>query len=156
MNFVDELLSEPRALSAAEVISVVLEKWDSTDHGITEELSAQYPQYINDLLHIADLDCACAWNGLLHFVQSNDLVGYQRTIQALDNIGAQSDAEILRTIARIPEVARKLAGNSSGVPKQVKKQIEDHEENFYSSKENTELWELLERYIDCQLNRAGT
>jgi hypothetical protein len=147
VNFVDLLLENIALVSASEVIDTALDKWGSTRHGIDEENSLKYPQFINDLLHIADLDTSANFEGLVAFVCCCDKLGFANTIKAFRRIGDKRDADILEEIFHIPEVQGLYAGGRKALPDEVVERIIILGTEMYFHKPKAEMWDLLEDYL---------
>lgn len=156
MNFIDKIMKELATLETWEIIDTVSEKWGSEDHGITEEKSLTYPQFIQDLLHIVDFDIACNWDGLEHFIRSCDKLGYLNTIKAFENIQSYNEAHILSEIRKLPTVTAWHNGKKIPLCEDDKMRIENCEKQLYCAKQDTNMWELLEKYISAQKAEYGS
>ncbi|MDR3348252.1 MAG: hypothetical protein LBO03_01375 [Acidaminococcales bacterium] len=152
MNFVDLLLENIVVISGADVINIVLDKWGKLRHGITEETAANYPQFINDLLHIADFNNSACFEGLISFVCYCDRLGMENTVKAFRNIKAYKDAEILEEIFNIAEVQRLYSGRAKTLPDEVVERIVFLGAAMYFNQAETEVWELLEQYVDKEMH----
>ena len=148
MNFVDEQLEIRETLSAAELVSAITEMWHTTDHGITEELSLQYPQFIQDLLHIADFDSACNWNGLEYFVKANDHRGFLGTIAAFERCGYIDGVRLLCEIGEKDDVRKRHETGKGRLGKNTLALIQKIEPSLYYQQEDTKFWNLVESYVE--------
>ncbi|MDR2006478.1 MAG: hypothetical protein LBP78_04460 [Acidaminococcales bacterium] len=151
MNFVDLLLENIVAVSSADVINIVLDKWGRIRHGITEETAVNYPQFINDLLHIADFNNSACFEGLVSFVCYCDKLGMENTIKAFRNIKADKDADVLEEIFNIAEVQKLYASRSKALPDEAVERIVFLGAQMYFNQAETDVWELLEKYIDKEM-----
>jgi hypothetical protein len=151
MNFVDILLENIAAISTADVINIVLDKWGTVRHGITEETAANYPQFINDLLHIADFNNSACFEGLVAFVCYCDRLGMENTVKAFRNIKDDKDAEILEEIFHLGEVQKIYAGAAKSLPDETVERIVFLGAGMYFNQPESDIWELLEKYIDKEL-----
>ena len=148
MTFVDILLENISMLKANEIIHLVAEKWITTDHGITEEESLKYPQFMNDLLHIVDFDTALNHDSLAHFTIYCDELGFLNTIKALKNIKAKKEERILKNVFNMPEVQEIYKTGKKELSVEIMEKLLAFEGDMYISSESKKFWNLLESYVE--------
>jgi hypothetical protein len=65
------------------------------------KIFSNLPQVIQDILWLVDLDTELSMDGILGFLENSSGLYLAETIAALQRIGAQEDAEVLKNISNI-------------------------------------------------------
>lgn len=97
MNFIDRALARGDALDADDFLQAMADIYKEPQ--VWQELD-QYPQYIQDIIHIIDYDTEVQMEGLDACAASPRAEQY---IQALLNCGAVSEAEILKRAKKLTD-----------------------------------------------------
>ena len=93
INHMDEMLPLINSMSAGEIIEAIGGNLYNED--VDWEKILSYPQFVQDIIFLIDLDTALAMNG---DVLMNNLERVPNMIAALKNIGADNDSVILQKI----------------------------------------------------------
>lgn len=147
MDFIEALLEEISDVSAAEIIDVAMEKWGEVEYDFGESRLG-YPDFITDLMYIAYLDKAVHISGLEYYILNCDKIMLQNTIHAFRKINDEEDANILEAISNMSEVRKFYAGKAKSLPESATGKIVLFETLMYFSLEQTNMWYLLEKYIE--------
>ena len=107
MNFIDGILLEIDNMSASEIIESIATKIYSEP--IERRELTKYPQFVQDIIFIIDLDTELTMNGMFGFIENSTVEYIDETISALKRISADSDANILQNIKHLinPKQLRK-------------------------------------------------
>ena len=90
MNFIDRALAQGDALTDDDLLQAMADIYQEPQ--VWQELD-RYPQYVRDVIYIIDYDTEVQLEGLDACAASPNAEQY---IQALEDCGAASEAEILR------------------------------------------------------------
>jgi len=92
-NYIDEILLRIKSMSADEAIEAIGGNFYNKNVGWDE--LPKYPQFVQDIIFLADLDTALAMNG---DVLMNNLARVPGMVAALKNIGTVDDSALLQKI----------------------------------------------------------
>lgn len=134
INFIEEILTNINSLRAEDVIESMAEIYNTP---IDREDLVKYPQFIQDIIFIIDYDTELSMNGILGFIKNSTNKYLPQTIDALKNIGADTDVEVLKKIS------------SFDTYKNIN-DIESLSEKIYLYND-FDIWKLLEEYVEREI-----
>ncbi|MFD0870969.1 Uncharacterised protein [Chlamydia abortus] len=137
MNFIDEVLSNISVMSADDVIQSMFRIYDEP---VDRDALSAYPQFIQDIIWIIDMDTELAMNGIGGLMGNSTGHYADKMIDALRHISADKEAETLTQIYQIyqsdldDEKIDELAGSLY----------------LYT---DFDIWPLLEAYVEAEKGR---
>ena len=133
MNFIDRAFKDN--LKGDEFLQAMADIYSETE---VREILYKYPQFVRDVILIIDYDTEIQMDGLDNVIYGDFGEQLPEIIQALDNCGANYEADVLRE-------AREMS-------------VEEYDENYDSLCEKLALhndcdafWDLVRKYIDASL-----
>jgi L-fuculose-phosphate aldolase len=137
MNYIDEILPRIHSMNADEIIEAI--GGNFYDKGVEWEDILKYPQFVQDIIFLVDLDTALAMNG---DVLMNNLTRVPNMITALKNVGANNDSTLLQKI-----YDEYTAGYDEDRTEEVWNHELYKEMYFYN---DLDIWGLLEKYVELE------
>ena len=141
VNYIYEILPRIDSMTADEIIQVV----SGNEYIRLVELS-QYPQFIQDIIFLLDLDTALAINGDV-LMNSSSFMRVPHMITALKNIGANDDSVLLQRIYDSYVVALDYDEDRfeevwNGVIDELYRKM------YFYNDLGVDIWHLLELYVE--------
>ena len=134
MNFIDKLLNDLNNKSADDIIQIIGN--NIYTESIDRKQILKYPQFIQDIIFIIDLDTELSMNG--DVLQNSIRLFIQNIITALENIHADNDAKLLKEIFKLD----KINPDDKYINILYKKMY------LYT---DFDIWSLLEAYVKKQI-----
>lgn len=138
MNFIDAVMKRLDIMSADDVIQEI--GGSIYDNPAVRKELHKYPQFIQDIIFIVDLDTALNMDGDVLVNNENDI---PNMITALQNIHANNDASILQ---KIYDTYRANPNYDA-----IFKAIDGMYEKMYLYT-GFDIWPLLETYVDKEMH----
>lgn len=133
MNFIDRAFENN--LRGDDFLQAMADIY--SEHEVREILN-QYPQFVRDVILIIDYDYEIQMEGLDNVIYGHFGEQLPEILQALDNCGASSEADVLRQAKTMP--------------------LEEYDENYGTLCDKLALrndyegfWDLVRNYIDASL-----
>ncbi|WP_440117841.1 DMP19 family protein [Paenibacillus sp. QZ-Y1] len=165
-------LNQIEEMSGEEVVGSVAMDLYRAEFATIRESGPELPQVLRDTILIIDLDTELSMNGMTGFLENASGQYLGETIEAMERIGNEADAEILKKIERMLSESGvtngQLRDNVNGLSEhdittslqthgeqihEVLQQVELEAENLSMQSDNEESFDLLYQYVDTNKDR---
>ncbi len=140
MNFIDEVLKNLGTMRADDVIQSMARIYEKV---IERTKIAEYPQFIQDIIYIIELDTELAMSGIGGVLDNNIGEYMNEIILALQNIHANRDAQVLQQIINLYNI------DETG------EKINELADQLYLYTD-FDIWSLLEFYVEKEKEKYTT
>jgi len=137
MSFIDEVLSNISVMSADDVIQSMSRIYDEP---VDRDALSAYPQFIQDIIWITDMDTELAMNGIGGLLENSTGRYADKMIDALRHISADKEAE---TLAQIYQIYQSDLDSEK---------IDELAGSLYLYID-FDIWPLLEAYVEAEKGR---